>query len=97
LDFKKHSHTFQNPTGVCDGGGLPWNSEGEKFSTLEKICRERAEIAEREKNFWLAEAAEWARLKHSCPPYVEDAPAQQLDCFVDLGLSPNCVGNKNFR
>jgi hypothetical protein len=62
------------------------------FSTLEKMCLERAEIAEREKNYWLAEAAEWRRLKNSCAPYIESAVTRQLDCFLDLeratGFSP---------
>jgi len=60
-----------------------------RFSTLEKMCLERAEIAEKEKNYWLAEAAEWRRLKNSCAPYVETATTRQLDCFIDLERSPS--------
>jgi hypothetical protein len=53
------------------------------FSTLEKMCRERARMAEKEMSYWLAEAEEWARLKSSSGAFAEIA-AIQLDCFVEL-------------
>jgi hypothetical protein len=54
-----------------------------KFSTLEKMCRERAKMAEKEMHYWLAEAEEWARLKNSSSAFAESV-ATQLDCFVEL-------------
>lgn len=56
---------------------------GRFFSTLEKTCLERARLAEKEMNYWLAEAEEWARLKRSSVPFTEPA-ATQLDCFVEF-------------
>jgi hypothetical protein len=37
-----------------------------RFYALEVMCRERARLADRESNYWLAEAEEWARLRRSC-------------------------------
>jgi len=37
-----------------------------QFYALEVMCRERARLADRESNYWLAEAEEWARLRQSC-------------------------------
>ena len=34
-----------------------------RFSALETMCRERAQLAKREFEYWLAEADEWARYK----------------------------------
>jgi len=53
------------------------------FSTMEQVCLERAQIAEKERQYWISEAAEWARLKNSTTAYIESA-ARQLDCFRDL-------------
>jgi hypothetical protein len=53
------------------------------FSALEKMCLERAKIAEKEMKYWLAEAEEWARLKNSSSPFKE-CIASQLDCFMEL-------------
>jgi hypothetical protein len=36
-----------------------------QFYALEVMCRERARLADRESNYWLAEAEEWARLRQS--------------------------------
>jgi hypothetical protein len=33
-----------------------------RFSVLETMCRERAQIAKKEFEYWLAEADEWAHL-----------------------------------
>jgi hypothetical protein len=41
------------------------NSES-RFYALEVMCRERAAVARREFEYWLAEAEEWAQLKLSC-------------------------------
>jgi hypothetical protein len=37
-----------------------------QFYALEVMCRERARLADKEANYWLAEAEEWARLRQSC-------------------------------
>jgi hypothetical protein len=46
------------------------------FSALEKMCRERAKVAEKEMTYWLAEAEEWARLKNSSSPFRESIASQ---------------------
>ncbi|MFL6820274.1 MAG: hypothetical protein ACJ8EF_20285 [Bradyrhizobium sp.] len=56
---------------------------GRNFSTLEKMCLERAKLAEKEMQYWLLEAEEWARLKNASVPFAE-VSATQLDCFVEL-------------
>jgi hypothetical protein len=47
-----------------------------RFSALETMCRERAQINEFE--YWLAEADEWARYKDSFDPLPV-----QLDWFLE--------------
>jgi hypothetical protein len=37
-----------------------------RFYALEVMCRERARLADKESNYWLAEAEKWARLRLSC-------------------------------
>jgi len=37
-----------------------------RFYALEVMCRERAAVARKEFEYWLAEAEEWAQLKLSC-------------------------------
>jgi hypothetical protein len=39
-----------------------------RFSALETMCRERAQIAKKEFEYWLAEADEWAQYKDSFDP-----------------------------
>jgi hypothetical protein len=36
-----------------------------RFYALEVMCRERARLADKESNYWLAEAEEWARASGS--------------------------------
>jgi hypothetical protein len=46
-----------------------------QFYALEVMCRERARLADRESNYWLAEAEEWARLRqssHQRPPGLSE-------------------------
>jgi hypothetical protein len=46
-----------------------------QFFALEVMCRERARLADKESNYWLAEAEEWARLRQSCnqrPPSASE-------------------------
>jgi|GraSoi2013_100cm_1033763.scaffolds.fasta_scaffold49653_2 hypothetical protein len=59
-----------------------------RFYALEVMCRERARLADKESNYWLAEAEEWARFGQSCnqrdiPPVsssgrIHSAGAQSL-------------------
>jgi hypothetical protein len=37
-----------------------------QFYDLEVMCRERAAVARKEMEYWLAEADEWARFRLSC-------------------------------
>jgi hypothetical protein len=46
------------------------------FLDLETMCRERAQLAKREFEYWLAEADEWARCKDSAEPLVEEVDGQ---------------------
>ena len=41
-----------------------------RFYALEVMCRERARLADKESNYWLAEAEEWARLRQSCKQWA---------------------------
>jgi hypothetical protein len=47
-----------------------------RFLALETMCRERAQIAKKEFEYWLAEADEWARYKDSSDPLTKDIPVQ---------------------
>jgi hypothetical protein len=51
-----------------------------RFSALETMCRERAQLAKREFEYWLAEADEWARYKESSDPSMEARPTQLNWC-----------------
>ena len=46
------------------------------------MCRERATVAKREMDYWLAEAAEWKKLRESSDPFKESV-AIQLDWCAD--------------
>jgi hypothetical protein len=71
--------------GILRGGFIAMEQRGRNFSTLEKMCRERAKAAEKEMKYWLEEAEEWARLKNACSPF--DVAATQLDCFPELKVN----------
>jgi hypothetical protein len=60
-----------------------------RFSALETMCRERAQLARREFEYWLAEADEWARYKESSDPSIEAIPTQ-LDWCVE---PPSTINN----
>jgi hypothetical protein len=53
-----------------------------KFAAQEGMCRERATVAKREMDYWLAEAAEWKKLRESSDPFKESV-AIQLDWCAD--------------
>ena len=46
------------------------NSE-DQFAGLEIMCRERAALAKKEMEYWLAEAEEWKQIRESPDPSVE--------------------------
>jgi hypothetical protein len=48
-----------------------------QFFALEAMCRERAAIATREREYWLAEAEEWARFRLSCKA-TDERPVNSL-------------------
>jgi hypothetical protein len=52
-----------------------------RFSTLETMCRERAQLAKIELEYWLAEANEWAWFKDSSDALIEDIPVQLDLCL----------------
>jgi hypothetical protein len=37
-----------------------------QFYDLELMCRERAAVARKEMDYWMAEAEEWSRFRRSC-------------------------------
>jgi hypothetical protein len=43
----------------------------DQFAALEVMRRERAALARREMEYWLAEAEEWKQLRESPDPFVE--------------------------
>jgi hypothetical protein len=55
-----------------------------QFATLEAMCRERAELARKEMEYWLAEAKEWSRLRESSDPQMAGIPIQ-LDWCPEPG------------
>jgi len=48
-----------------------------QFFAIEAMCRERAAIATKEREYWLAEAEEWARYRQSCKD-SDDRPVNSL-------------------
>lgn len=46
-------------------------SSKDQFAALEVMSRERAALAEKEMEYWLAEAEEWKQLRESPDPFVE--------------------------
>jgi hypothetical protein len=43
----------------------------DQFAALEVMCRERAALAKKEMEYWLAEAEEWKQLWESLDPFAE--------------------------
>ena len=54
-----------------------------QFHALEVMCRERAVVAAKEMEYWLSEAEEWRKLRHSPNPFPERTPIQ-LDWCLEL-------------
>jgi hypothetical protein len=54
-----------------------------QFAALEIMCRERAAVAEREMEYWLAEAEEWKRLRESPDSSIGSVP-MQLDWCTEF-------------
>jgi hypothetical protein len=42
-----------------------------QFAALELMCRERAALAKKDMEYWLAEAEEWKQLRQSSDPFKE--------------------------
>ena len=42
-----------------------------QFAALELMCRERAALARKEMEYWLAEAEEWKDLRDLSDPFIE--------------------------
>ena len=55
-----------------------------RFAALEIMCRERAAVAKREMEYWLAEAEQWKHLRESSDTSLEGIPVQ-LDWCTELG------------
>ena len=43
----------------------------EQFAAFEFMCRARASLAEKEMEYWLAEAEQWKRLRELPEPFVQ--------------------------
>jgi hypothetical protein len=43
----------------------------DQFAALEVMCRDRAALAKKEMEYWLAEAEEWKQLGESLDPFAE--------------------------
>jgi hypothetical protein len=46
-------------------------SSKDQFAALEVMSRERAALAKKEMEYWLAEAEEWKQLRESPVPFAE--------------------------
>jgi hypothetical protein len=47
-----------------------------QFASLEVMCRERAMLARKEMDYWLAEAEQWRRIRESPSLSPETTPVQ---------------------
>jgi len=47
-----------------------------QFVALEIMCRERAAVARREMEYWLAEAQEWKLISDASDPFTWKIPVQ---------------------
>ena len=47
-----------------------------KFGALEAMCREKAALAKKEMDYWLAEANEWKRLREASSASEVRLPVQ---------------------
>jgi hypothetical protein len=45
-----------------------------QFHALEVMCRERAVVAAEDREYWLAEAVEWARLRNCADTPLTSSP-----------------------
>jgi hypothetical protein len=51
----------------------------DQFAALEIMCRERAALAKKEMEYWLAEAEEWKKLMESPEPFIEGIANRSSD------------------
>jgi hypothetical protein len=47
----------------------------DQFAAFEFMCRERAALARKEMEYWLAEAQEWKELRESTEAFANGKPA----------------------
>jgi hypothetical protein len=52
----------------------------DQFAGLEVMCRERAALAKKEMEYWLAEAEEWKQLRESPDPFAERRITPTVGC-----------------
>ena len=45
----------------------------EQFAAFEFMCRARASLAEKEMEYWLAEAEQWKQLRELPEPFVQES------------------------
>jgi hypothetical protein len=55
-----------------------------QFASLEAMCRQRAALAKKEMEYWLAEAEEWKQFRESPDQFMEGIPIQ-LDWCTEAG------------
>jgi hypothetical protein len=55
----------------------------QQFAALEFMCRERAALAKKEMEYWLAEAEEWRELRESHRPLTDAKPTPAND-FTEI-------------
>ena len=73
------------------------NSESQ-FASLEIMCRERAALAKKEMEYWLAEAEEWKRFKESSGPSRESIPrATRLARRIQQSLNSHASISESAR
>jgi hypothetical protein len=66
-----------------------------RFLAAETMCRERAQIAKKEFEYWLAEADEWARYKDSSSdPLTEDIPRSNSTGVRDIAKATQTFGSQ---
>ena len=46
----------------------------DQFSAFEFMCRERAALARKEMEYWLAEAEEWKEFRESAASFIDGKP-----------------------
>ena len=83
IDIVKPTSSLRwQSNGVVNGGCIMRATNN--FAAQEGMCRERAAVAKREMEYWLAEAEEWKKLRESSDPFIGSIPIQ-----LDWCAEPN--------